>query len=138
MGTTKLRLLFPAEQTAKPIAYHLVKDYDLVYNIFQAHVKPGMRGEMILEVIGDDSNLKKGIEFLENNGVSVDILTRSIKWDEEKCIHCGACTSVCPSGALSLDKDAKLCFDDSKCIVCEMCVSACPSSVLDVNFTDDK
>lgn len=138
MNTTKLRLLFPTELTAKPLTYHLVKDYDIVYNIFQAHIAPGKRGEMIIEVTGEESNIKKGIDFLIDNGLTVEILTRSIKVDEDRCIHCGACTSVCQSGALSLNKDAKLTFDDSKCIVCEMCIDACPSNVIAVNFSEEK
>jgi len=137
MKTTKLRLLFPSDLTAKPLTYHLVKDFDLVYNIFQAHIKPGMKGDLIIEVIGRESNIEKGINFLVDSGVTVDILTKSINLDEDGCVHCGACTAVCPSEALYLDGDAKLCFDNSKCIVCELCVEACPARVIKVNFSDN-
>ncbi len=137
MKTTKLRLLFPSEIAAKPVTYHLVKDFDLVYNIFQAHIKPGMKGELIIEVTGKNSNIEKGIKFLEQSGIKVDILTKSINLDEDSCVHCGACTSVCPTDALYLDKDARLCFDNSKCIVCELCVEACPARVISVNFSED-
>ena len=137
MKTTKLRLLFPSEIAAQPVTYHLVKDFDLVYNIFQAHIKPGMRGELIIEVIGRERNIEKGIDFLIKSGISVNVLTKSINLDEDSCVHCGACTSVCSAGALFLDKDAKLCFDNSKCIVCELCVEACPARVINVNFSQD-
>ena len=136
MKTTKLRLLFPSDLTGEPITYHLVKDYDLVYNIFQAHVKPGMRGELIIEIIGSEPNIKAGVEFLQQKGIIVDYLTKSIGWDEDSCIHCGACTSVCPSGALKLDENAKLTFDEDKCVVCELCIDACPSKVIVLNLTD--
>jgi len=138
MRTTKLRLLFPSDLTAKPVTYHLVKDFDLIYNIFQAHVNPGMKGELIIEVIGKEENIEKGIDFLVESGITVDVLTKSIAWDEESCIHCGACTSVCPSGALSLDENAKLTFDNSKCVVCELCIDACPSKVIEINFANKK
>lgn len=137
MSKTKLRLLFPAEQTAKPISYHLVKDYDLVFNIFHAHIRPGMRGETILEVEGTDENIRRGIEFLQSQHVEVDTLTRCIVWDEDQCTHCGACTSVCPTGALSLNNEAMLVFDDAKCVACELCIPACPASVMKVNFTEE-
>ncbi len=108
----------------------------MVFNIFQAHVKPGKPGDMIIEVTGERENIEAGIRFLKDGGIDVDILTSCIIWDEDMCVHCGACTAVCASGALYLDEDAKLVFDDSKCIACEMCISACPSSVLRVNFTN--
>ncbi len=138
MKTSKIRLSFPAELTGEPITYHLVKDYDLIYNIFSASVSQGMHGELIIEVIGKEENINAGIEFIKGKGIDVEYLTRSIIWDEESCIHCGACTSVCPSGALSLDENAKLTFDNSKCVVCELCVDACPSRVIEVNFAKKK
>jgi ferredoxin len=138
MKTSKLRLLFPAELTGEPITYHLVKEYDLIYNIFHARITQGMHGELIIEIIGKEENINAGIEFIKSKGITVEYLTRTIIWDEDSCIHCGTCTSVCPSGALSLDADAKLTFDNSKCVVCEMCVDACPSKVIDVNFAEKK
>lgn len=44
------------------------------------------------------------------------------------CMQCeeSPCEKVCPTGALTRDKDGVVCHDDSKCIVCKMCVSACP------------
>ncbi len=38
--TKKLMLYFPECETEKPIVYHLVKDYDLMINIYRARVTP--------------------------------------------------------------------------------------------------
>lgn len=137
MDSVKLRLLFPEDLTVKPVSYHLVKDYDLVFNIFQAHVKPGKQGDMIIELSGENGNVQQGIDFLRNSGITVQILTSVIVWDEDMCVHCGACTAVCSTGALSLNEDAMLVFDSDKCIACEQCVGACPSRVIKVNFKSE-
>jgi len=47
--------------------------------------------------------------------------------DAYKCIHCGACTSVCKNNALTIDKTKyTLSFNEEKCIGCERCIDACP------------
>jgi len=46
--------------------------------------------------------------------------------DEDKCINCGACVSLCPTNALYLDKTDKLAFSCEKCIGCLLCLDSCP------------
>jgi len=62
---------------------------------------------MLIELIGDDEQIKKAIEYLENNKVSVQEAGKDIIIDRESCVDCGECTSVCITGALSLDKRIK-------------------------------
>ena len=52
----------------------------------------------------------------------------------DKCIHCGACISVCLAGALKLDHDFHLQFVEPKCTVCEMCVPSCPVDVVTIDL----
>jgi len=54
--------------------------------------------------------------------------------DEDECIDCGACTAICPSGALTMNKQDELQFDKEKCLVCELCIKACPIGVIDVEL----
>jgi ferredoxin len=138
MKKMKLLLRFPSERAGKPVSSHLIRDYNLDLNILSAHINPGMTGELTIELIGEDKDLDAGVQFLKDEGVSVTMLSRSIEWDGEKCTHCGACTAVCPSGALSLDANAELTFDQDKCLVCELCVAACPLKVMAVNYALDK
>lgn len=138
MKKMKLLLRFPSERTGKPVSSHLIRDFNLDFNILSAHINPGMTGELTLELIGEDINLDAGVQFLKDEGVSVTMLSRTIEWDGEKCTHCGACTAVCPSGALSLDGKAELTFDQDKCLVCELCVAACPLNVMAVNYALDE
>ncbi len=47
----------------------------------------------------------------------------TVKIDTLKCIGCGACTFVCPQGALEVI-DMK-CRVSDKCIDCGKCLTAC-------------
>ncbi len=47
------------------------------------------------------------------------------KVDPNKCVGCGACVSVCPVQAISMEGD-KAKVDPNKCVDCGACVSACP------------
>jgi ferredoxin len=134
MKKMKLLLRFPSERAGKPVSSHLIRDYNLDLNILSAHINPGMTGELSIELTGEDENLEKGVQFLRDEGISVSILSRLIVWDGVKCTHCGACTAVCPSGALQLDENAQLCFDQERCLICELCISACPLKVMAVDY----
>ena len=46
---------------------------------------------------------------------------------EHKCVSCGACAVVCPSGAHVI-KDGKHYFEREKCTACGACENACPSN----------
>ncbi len=136
MAKRRVVLSFPPELTEKPITYHLVKDYDLTINILKAKIVPGEEGKMVLELSnGDDENIAAGLAYIESQGISVEPVSKEIVLDDEKCIHCGACTAVCRSSALSLDPaSAELRFDREQCIVCEMCVPACPMRAIKAAF----
>ncbi len=134
MKKIKLLLRFPAERTDKPVSSRLIRDYNLDFSIMTAHINPGMTGELTIELTGEEENLDRGVQYLRDEGVGVTVLSRSIVWDGNQCTHCGACTAVCPSGALLLDDNAELCFDQDKCLVCELCIAACPLKVMAVNY----
>lgn len=40
------------------------------------------------------------------------------------CIHCGACVSKCPTGALTM-REGKVVFDPEKCAACDTCIHIC-------------
>jgi digeranylgeranylglycerophospholipid reductase len=47
----------------------------------------------------------------------------------ERCVYCGGCVSVCPSGALEL-AETRLLLDRELCSECGLCLSACPTGAL--------
>ncbi|MCQ2560277.1 MAG: 4Fe-4S binding protein, partial [Clostridia bacterium] len=55
--------------------------------------------------------------------------------NDDKCIMCGACTGICPTGALYLRRPKmEVCFDPDKCIVCKLCVRTCPLKAMELSF----
>ena len=107
--TKKLMLFFPQCECEKPITYHLVKDYDLVVNIFRAKVTPEESGYLVLDVTGTEENIAGALEYITTFDVTInqttdalhvsDRGTMAVAFDEEKCIECLACIRVCLYGA---------------------------------------
>ncbi len=128
-----LVLRFPPEIVDQPIVYRLVKDFNLVFNILKAMITPGKEGIMILELSGDKENLEKGLKFLTDVGVDVKTIAQQVVKNEEVCIHCGACTAVCPTGALFVDRQTfQVIYNPEKCTACGFCVSACITKAMEV------
>ena len=135
MKKIKVTMYFPVGGVTKPATYHLVKDYNLIINILHADISLTKVGKLTADISGTEENIAAGLKFLEEEGISYKLFTKSIIWQEDNCIHCGACTAVCPSGALAIDKtDWSLTFDREKCLVCELCVKACPLRVMNVSI----
>ena len=129
----KIVLRFDTEISAKPIIYKLVKDYGLIVNIVQANVNPQKQGTMVLEIDGEKCG--EGLDYLRKLGVSVQNLDQEITRNEEKCFMCGACTGVCPTGALYMSRPSmEVCFDENNCVVCQLCVKVCPVKAMEVRL----
>lgn len=128
-----LILRFPQEVVHKPLVCQLVKEFDLTFNILNAKVYPRKEGVLVLEVAGARKNFKDGIQYLKNQGVLVQNAEQEVKRDNNRCTHCGACTAVCPTGALSIQRPEMIVvFDQKLCSVCEHCVPACPPHAMKV------
>lgn len=132
MGEKKINvgLLFPPEKADKPVVTNLLK-YNLSFNILKAYISPGKTGTMMVEFKGLDEDLDRSLAYLEKEGIQVKVYTDSVIHDEEKCIHCGTCTAVCPSGALVMNRETwELEFDMDSCLLCGHCVRACPARAI--------
>ncbi len=125
MAQQKVVLTFQRWQLDKPIVYHLVKDYDLEINILHAKVT-SEEGKMSLGLSGLEQNVEKGVRWLKDQQVIVEPLATGLAVDRGSCVDCGACTAVCPTGALGFEADWSLAYDEDKCILCLACVPACP------------
>ena len=135
MKKKRIVLHFPHKLIDKPIAYNLVKDYNLVFNILQAKITPNEKGLMVLELSGCDKNYAQGIKFLQEQGIKVETLSKDVRRNDKRCTQCGACVAVCPTGALYVNREnMEVIFDIEKCIACELCVPACPPRAMEVKL----
>ncbi|MBW1669602.1 MAG: 4Fe-4S binding protein [Deltaproteobacteria bacterium] len=135
MYSKMVTLRFPPEVVNEPIIANLVKKFDLTFNILKATIYPRKEGLAVMELRGHKKNFQRGVRYLKSLGMKVESLGQDIKRDEEKCFHCGACTAVCPTGALYIKRpQMEVLFDSDKCSACEMCVVACPARAMEVRL----
>ena len=127
-------LSFPPSVLQTPVTYILAKEYDIASNILRAEISPEESGKLVMEMDGLPENLEKAVERIKEYGIEVTEIARKVTFNMDKCIHCGACISVCLAGALKLDKDYHLEFIEPKCTVCEMCVTSCPVDVVNIDI----
>lgn len=130
-----LALRFPEEIVDEPITVNLVRNFDLSFSILKATIYPRKEGFMVLELSGEKSAFQKGVRYLKDLGVKVESIGQDIRRDDERCFQCGACTAVCPTGALHIKRpEMEVLFDKDRCSACELCVSACMARAMSVNF----
>ncbi len=135
MPSKKVVLHFPKRLIDRPIIYRLVKDYDLEFNILKASVSPEQEGLLVLELKGTPAEYDRGIQFLRDTGVQIQSLSQDVTRNEARCTNCGACLTICPTGAFELEPVSRLvAFDNEKCIACGVCIKACPPRAMAVKF----
>jgi ferredoxin len=131
----RLTLIFPKRSIHQPITYRLAKDFNVAANIIRAQVAPNQVGTLVVELSGDIDQLEDAIAWLQENDIGISQASREITIDEETCVHCGLCTGVCPTRALTLDPESfMLTFVRSRCIVCEQCIPTCPVQAISTNL----
>ncbi|HTY22637.1 MAG TPA: NIL domain-containing protein [Desulfomonilaceae bacterium] len=138
MASRNVLLIFKSNIMYKPVIYRLAKDFDLIFNILEAKILPRREGRILLELRGEEDVIGKGIKFLEDQQVLVEYLADKVWREEEQCVHCGACTGLCPTAALSrVPPEMKVTFDVEKCVACGICGLACPFGAMkDVTLFD--
>jgi len=127
---------FPKETSNQPFVYRLVKEYDIEFNILKADILLQREGVMIIELKGQSkSNVSAGLDFLRGVGIKVERLAARIRRDDKKCFQCGACTAVCSSEALYIQRpEMSVVFDAEKCTGCSLCVPLCPVRAMEVSL----
>jgi len=138
MASRNVLLIFKSDIMYKPVIYRLARDFDLIFNILEAKILPRKEGRILIELRGDEELIETGIRFLQEHQVVVEYLSDRVWREEELCVHCGACTGLCPTQALSINlPEMKVTYDVNKCVACGMCGLACPFGAMkDVTLFD--
>ena len=123
----RITLHFPREAVHQPITYRLAVEFDIAAKILRAQIAPNQSGTMVVELSGDIDDLDAAEQWLEGQGLGLNRASGEIAIDPQRCVDCGICTSVCPSGALSCTApEWRLTFNVQRCLVCEQCIPSCP------------
>ena len=130
-------LIFTKEVMYNPVIFRTIKRHDILFNILEAKILPKQEGRLILQLEGGQEKLDQAVAYMESEGVKVEVLTDRVKRDEELCVHCGACTAVCKTGALYIDRGSmQVMFNPELCVVCGQCQMACPVKAVQVAGID--
>jgi hypothetical protein len=71
MGKQRVKFTFPTELVKEPVIYYLGRDFNVVTNIRRADVWEDV-GWVVLELDGEDADIKRGLEWVGSTGVRVD------------------------------------------------------------------
>ncbi|AEF96288.1 4Fe-4S binding protein [Methanotorris igneus] len=119
----KIILNVPPENVHKPLISKAILNTKISLNILRAKIE-SQKGHLVLELEGTEEQINKTLDFFSKYGEVVEI-QKVIQKDEEKCIDCGSCVSLCPVDAIKMDEEFNVVFDDEKCIGCKSCIKAC-------------
>lgn len=120
-------LKYNSKSVREPIIARTAIETGTLLNIIKASVG-ARQGEIVIEV--EDTKVEEVMEKLRAYGVEAIQIEGRIEKDEERCVHCGACISICPVEVFSVADDRKVVAEPEKCIRCGVCVTVCPLSAL--------
>ncbi|WP_300464582.1 4Fe-4S binding protein [Desulfobacula sp.] len=121
-------LTFPRFIGGQPIITELIREYELEVNIYRAQVTPNEKGYIAIDIIGEESQIEDGLEFIRSFEIDVNLTMNTLLWNKDKCTGCGNCVPHCPTGALYVkdNRSRPIDFHGDKCIECLCCIESCP------------
>jgi L-aspartate semialdehyde sulfurtransferase ferredoxin len=125
----KAWLNFSPSIVNKTVISDLIKNFDVTFNILKADITP-KGGKMLIEISGSEA--EEGIKYMENEGIQLNPIKKVVKKDEEKCMDCGECISLCPVNAIKMEEDWTVELDNQKCIGCGFCTTSCPTKAIKI------
>ena len=131
----KFLLYVTPEIIARPLIAETVLETGVLLNVDRADIKPS-GGEIIIDV--PQNRYDEVTAALIKRGAKIIPLEQPVIKDDEECINCGACISVCPTGVISFDEEWCVVMDVSKCVQCGLCITMCPHGALKVVKQDPR
>jgi L-aspartate semialdehyde sulfurtransferase ferredoxin len=69
----RVRLTFPQNLIREPVIFMMAQQFNVVPNIRRARVTETV-GEMVLELEGTEEGLEKGMEWLKEKGIDIELV----------------------------------------------------------------
>ncbi|MEW6222021.1 MAG: 4Fe-4S binding protein [Candidatus Hadarchaeota archaeon] len=129
--TRKMLIEYSPQRAAEPVLSSVIKETGLLFNILYAEFDSA-GGKILLAVDAPNKEVDAAIELFRKKGVELREIKQAIQLDRKSCMDCGACLSLCPTGALHLTGDNSIDLDEDKCIYCELCLPSCPVRALEL------
>lgn len=131
MTTKKVMLNYSVEKANVPIIASVIRDEDVLINILHADLTE-RGGQILIDIDAPEAKAQKVMKIFEERGVEVEEIRSVITLDQDTCLDCGACISICPTRALTLAEDFSLELEEDKCVICDACIPVCPVRALGI------
>jgi len=73
----RVRLTFPQNLIKEPVIFIMAQQFNVVPNIRRARVTE-TAGEMLLELEGTQEDIEKGVQWLRDKGIDIELVEDSI------------------------------------------------------------
>ncbi len=77
MMKTRVKLTFPQNLIKEPMLFTMAKQFNVMPNIRRARITETV-GEMVLELEGAQDDLDKGVAFLKEKGIEVEMVVGDV------------------------------------------------------------
>lgn len=122
-----LYLNFPLSLAYEPILSSIILETKIPINFISIKIH-SEGGEGIISVADDKVDIIT--KMLKEKGLQV-LSKRHVVIDENLCVECGGCVSLCYVNALTIDPISfSLVYDEEKCVYCKLCIDACPRNAI--------
>ncbi|HOW57471.1 MAG TPA: DUF362 domain-containing protein [Smithellaceae bacterium] len=99
----------------------------VIFSHFKGHMEAGFGGAI--------KNISMGLASrAQKQRMHADVKPQL---NEKKCILCGECAEVCPTGAAVMEDGNFPTYDLIKCIGCAQCIAMCPETALRIMWETD-
>ena len=129
----KLLLRFLPEMIKSPLISEIILETGAKLNINKANVAPS-GGEIVIDIPPD--KIEDVIRAFKVRDVKVIVLEHPVIRDDERCVNCGACISICPVDVFVFGDDWSVDSIVDKCVRCGVCISGCPLCALSLGEED--
>lgn len=76
-NSLRIKLTFPQELIKEPVIFTMTRECDVIPNIRRARVTE-TAGEMVLELEGTEDNIEKGLKYMRDKGLIVELIEGDI------------------------------------------------------------